>query len=118
MAITEQRRPSGLVAGAIPDPNAVDRCAETVSFRSSSIGHMRYRGRHRPTAITGEQRRPDAEAPPALGPDQHPSRVEAEYLSVACEPLEARVAVLDRYLGLTRCEKNPRCRDGPVLRTH
>ena len=40
-----------------------------------------------------------------MSPDQHPSRVEAEHLSAAGEPLEPRVAVLDRHrVGELGCE--------------
>ena len=40
-AITEQRRPAGLVAGVIPDPNAVDLVAPRLSCSDRrSIGHM------------------------------------------------------------------------------
>jgi len=68
--------------------------------------HEQHRGRHRPTAITGEQRRAGAEAPSgALATDEHSSRVEAEHVSVAGEPLQPRVAVLDGHrVGELGCE--------------
>src|SRR4051794_20753263 len=79
-AVTEQRCPSGVVTGAIPDSDAVDlpRGDGLVSIIEHRP-HEQQCGRHRPTAITGEQRRPRAEATPsALSADEQLSWVEAE----------------------------------------
>src|SRR6476619_4609164 len=82
-----------LVRSQIPTPSIC--CAEAVSFRSSSIGHMSSiaAGIGLPRSWASSVV-PMLRPPPALGPL---SRVEAEHVSPASEPLESRVAVLDRH---------------------
>ena len=88
-AVAEQRRPSGQIARAIPDADAVDLPAETVSFRSSSIGHMSSRA----TGMCPPRSRESSEMPaqvprPRSAPDQDTPGVEAEFRGAAREPVK------------------------------
>src|SRR4051794_24013056 len=91
-AVTEQRCPSGVVPGAIPDPAAADlpRGDGVVSIIEHGPSEEQW-GRQRPTAIRGERRGPRAgAAASAVSADEQPSWVEAELVSAAGEPLQSR----------------------------